>query len=349
MDCIFCKIAAGEIPSAKVFENEWVYAFRDINPMAPVHVLVIPKEHLCCANAINAENSHLVARIFEAIPEIVAALIDATPQILDAIVGVLQELPGLIWNIALDVISAFLRLFSELGPKCREGGKKILTAIIEFVKQLPGQIWTWLQNAISKVVQFGTDAAAKAKKAAQDIYKGIVDKIKSIPSEMASIGKDIVEGLWNGIKDMTSWITGKLKSFGDNVLSGIKDFFGIKSPSRVFRDEVGKMLAEGLAEGIEKNARQPLDAMAELSKDILGEADNFNGLTLARKLEHTFAAPSGPSVAESGMLDKLDRILSAIERGQILTIDGNTWVGGTVGRYDSALGQRRELVARGAL
>jgi histidine triad (HIT) family protein len=73
MDCIFCKIAAGEIPSAKVFENEWVYAFRDINPMAPVHVLVIPKEHLCCANAINAENSHLVARIFEAIPEIAKA------------------------------------------------------------------------------------------------------------------------------------------------------------------------------------------------------------------------------------------------------------------------------------
>ena len=73
MDCIFCKIAAGEIPSAKVFENEWVYAFRDINPMAPVHVLVIPKTHLCCANAINAENSHLVARIFEAIPEIAKA------------------------------------------------------------------------------------------------------------------------------------------------------------------------------------------------------------------------------------------------------------------------------------
>ena len=73
MDCIFCKIAAGEIPSAKVFENEWVYAFRDINPMAPVHVLVIPKTHVCCANAINAENSVLVAKIFEAIPEIAAA------------------------------------------------------------------------------------------------------------------------------------------------------------------------------------------------------------------------------------------------------------------------------------
>ena len=73
MDCIFCKIAAGEIPSAKVFENEWVYAFRDINPMAPVHVLVIPKTHVCCTDAINAENSDLVAKIFEAIPAIAKA------------------------------------------------------------------------------------------------------------------------------------------------------------------------------------------------------------------------------------------------------------------------------------
>ena len=73
MDCIFCKIAAGEIPSSKVFENEWVYAFRDINPMAPVHVLVIPKTHICCTDAINAENSDLVAKIFEAIPAIAKA------------------------------------------------------------------------------------------------------------------------------------------------------------------------------------------------------------------------------------------------------------------------------------
>ena len=73
MDCLFCKIIAGEIPSAKVYEDEWVYAFRDINPQAPVHVLVIPKEHLCCANAVNESNSAVVAKIFEAIPKIAEA------------------------------------------------------------------------------------------------------------------------------------------------------------------------------------------------------------------------------------------------------------------------------------
>ncbi len=70
MDCLFCKIIAGEIPSGKVFENEYVYAFRDINPQAPVHVLVVPKTHICCADAIDADNSGIVAKLFEAIPVI---------------------------------------------------------------------------------------------------------------------------------------------------------------------------------------------------------------------------------------------------------------------------------------
>ncbi len=73
MDCIFCKIIEGSIPSTKVYEDETVYAFRDINPMAPVHVLVVPKTHIPSMDAVNGENSKLVAAIFEAIPKIAAA------------------------------------------------------------------------------------------------------------------------------------------------------------------------------------------------------------------------------------------------------------------------------------
>lgn len=73
MDCIFCKIAAGEIPSTKVFENEWIVAFRDLNPQAPTHILVIPREHIASADGVNADNSAVIAKIFEAIPQIAKA------------------------------------------------------------------------------------------------------------------------------------------------------------------------------------------------------------------------------------------------------------------------------------
>ena len=71
-NCLFCKIIAGEIPSTKVYEDDQVYAFRDINPMAPVHVLIVPKTHIDSADGVNAENSTFVARIFEVIPKIAA-------------------------------------------------------------------------------------------------------------------------------------------------------------------------------------------------------------------------------------------------------------------------------------
>lgn len=62
-NCIFCKIIRGEIPSQKVYEDEWVYAFRDINPAAPTHILIVPKEHIASANALEEKHEALVGHI----------------------------------------------------------------------------------------------------------------------------------------------------------------------------------------------------------------------------------------------------------------------------------------------
>ena len=70
MDCIFCKIVNNEIPSSKVYEDDKILAFKDLNPQAPVHILVIPKVHIPSADGINAGNSQVIAYLFEKIPEI---------------------------------------------------------------------------------------------------------------------------------------------------------------------------------------------------------------------------------------------------------------------------------------
>ena len=72
-DCLFCKIVAGSIPSTKVYEDETILAFRDIAPQAPTHVLVVPKAHLVDTNDVSAENSAVIAHIFEVIPHIAKA------------------------------------------------------------------------------------------------------------------------------------------------------------------------------------------------------------------------------------------------------------------------------------
>lgn len=73
-DCLFCKIIEGEIPSKKVYEDEFVYAFFDIAPQAPYHVVIVPKIHITSANEVTEENSVYVARIFEAVPKIAESL-----------------------------------------------------------------------------------------------------------------------------------------------------------------------------------------------------------------------------------------------------------------------------------
>ena len=72
-DCLFCKIIAGDIPSTKVYEDDLCYAFRDIAPQAPTHILVVPKAHIDSCNGITADNSAVVAHIFEVIPGIAKA------------------------------------------------------------------------------------------------------------------------------------------------------------------------------------------------------------------------------------------------------------------------------------
>lgn len=286
--------------------------------------------------------------IVEAIPQICVQLLQALPQIWTAIKSVLASLPGRIWDILKQVVSRFVQWGSELRNKAQTAASNVLNTVVNWLKQMPTKVWNAIKGAVTKVTQWGRDLVAKGKQAATNLVSNIVNKVKELPSKMASIGKNLVEGLWNGIKNMTSWVKDKIKGFSQNVLDGIKDFFGVKSPSRETA-WIGAMLDEGLAVGVEKNASKPLNAMSKLTDDMLSQEAALNGLTIDRRINSTFGAEAAAKASSNSLLNKLDRILAAIEQGQILTIDGDTLVGATLDKYDNKLGQRRALAARGAL
>ena len=101
----------------------------------------------------------------------------------------------------------------------------------------------------------------------------------TIGEKIKEIGSNIVEGLWNGINNMASWIKEKIGGFGDSVLGALKDFFGINSPSKLMRDEVGKWIPEGIAVGIDKNAKSVLSSMRNMTAGVVGagQRDEFAG------------------------------------------------------------------------
>lgn len=174
------------------------------------------------------------------------------PIWINNVVKFFSELPDKIWTWLVNTYNKVTTWGSNMFNKAREVGTNFINNIINWIKQLPSQISTWLSNTISKVSEFATNLGNKAAEAGTNMVTNIINSVTSLPSQMASIGSSIVEGVWNGITSMGSWLAEKVSSFFSGIVDGAKKALGINSPSRVFRDEVGKWIMPGVADGIEK-------------------------------------------------------------------------------------------------
>lgn len=195
----------------------------------------------------------LFMQLVKAIPKIIVALVKAIPKIIVAIItGLLKLIPKLV-EFGADILSKVGSWFVNMITTASEKANEFVAKIIEKIKELPGKLWEKFKDGLQKVVDFGTKLKEKAKEAGSKLVNGIKDKISKLPDDIKETGKNLVSGLWNGITDKFDWLVEKIKGFASNVTDKIKSFFGIHSPSRVMRDEVGKFLALGIAEGITKN------------------------------------------------------------------------------------------------
>ncbi|WP_412095278.1 phage tail tape measure protein [Bacillus inaquosorum] len=184
------------------------------------------------------------------IVSLVQALINNLPKIIDAGVrliialvnGLIQALPQLV-SAAITLLTRLVDTIIRFMPQLIDLGIKLLVALVNGLIQ-----------AAPKLLQMGV-------KIVTDLAGAIGDNV----SKVFDAGVDLIKGLWNGINSVKDWILGKIGDFAGSITDGIKSFFGIHSPSRVFRDEVGKFLPLGLAVGIERNigaVQSAADAMA---------------------------------------------------------------------------------------
>lgn len=332
----------------------------------PVLISKVPEIISKFANTINdnfptilKKGAQLILQIIKGILSAIPTLIANIPKIITAIVDVWEAFNWL--NLGKKAITMLKDGILKMVGAVKTAGTKIMQGAVNAVKNLPTQLANFGKNAASGLGKALSSGWATVKSGASKIFTGIVSYFKDLPAKLLSVGKDLVKGLWNGISDMTGWIIGKIQGFGESVLGGIKSFFGIKSPSKVMAKEVGRWLPAGMAEGIEANTKTATRSMIDMAQDALAAANSelsgaslaapvVNGLGLERSLQtRTTATQAAATAAGAGMLAKLDAILAAIERGQVLTIDRKLLVGGTANDYDTTLGQRRALVARGAL
>lgn len=147
-----------------------------------------------------------------------------------------------------------------------------------------------------------------------DFFSGIAKKIGSFFSGMFDVGKNIVTGIWNGITGAKDWLLNKIKSFAKTITQGIKDFFGIKSPSRVMRDQVGQWLPKGIAVGIDANTDSALHSIDKMNDEIM------NKMSQAVNMETAKASFSGTSGSVSQILSANSVI--QVENYNRLYLDG---------------------------
>lgn len=205
----------------------------------------------------------LVLGLIQSIPTLIANI----PKIISAIVDTLMAFQWL--NLGRGIIKFLGDGIGAMKDFVVKKGFEILNGLKNTLMNLPSTLANIGRTAVSGLGNAISAGISWVKNAAGNIVSAIVNTIKSIPGGMLSIGKDIVKGLWNGISDMTGWVIDKIQGFGESVLGGIKDFFGIHSPSRVMRDEVGKYMAQGVGVGFEKNI--PIKQMTAGMKKAIGK------------------------------------------------------------------------------
>lgn len=222
----------------------------------------------------------------------------------------IQNLPANVASFLSNVISNVVGWVSNMASNASRAGSQFLSNAINFISQLPGRIASFLGNVISNLGSWAGNMASKGAEGARNMFNAVVNGLASLPGRVLSIGGDIVRGIWDGISGAAGWLAGKVKSFASGILDGMKDALGIHSPSRLFRDQVGKYIAQGIGEGFTDEMGSVVGQM----QDAMPDASAF---VSDPQLAYSASTATG-AVANSSVVDA---VVEALERVHIVLDD----------------------------
>ena len=216
----------------------------------------------------------VIATVAGWVSNMAAQAASAGSQFVSNVINFIQNLPGRIASFLSNVISNVAGWASNMASNASRAGSQFLSNVVNFISQLPGRIAGFLSDVIGRLAGWAGEMASAGANGARRMFDAVVDGISGLPGRVASIGSDIVSGIWNGISGAAGWLADKVSSFASGILDGMKNALGIHSPSRLFRDQVGKYIAQGIGVGFENEmgnvTRQMQDAMPDASAFSIG-------------------------------------------------------------------------------
>lgn len=197
-----------------------------------------------------------------------ANALSAGSQFLSNVGTFISQLPSNVGSWLSGAISAAASFVGQMASNAVNAGSRFLSSIGSYISQVPGRIGAGLSGAISAVGSFASSMASGALRAGQQFLSNLVNTLASIPGRMVSIGSQIVQGIISGI-------TGSIGKVGSAILGGVKDaisdvknFLGIHSPSRLFRDQIGRNIGLGLAQGISNSQAAVMASMNDMASGV---------------------------------------------------------------------------------
>ena len=218
--------------------------------------------------------NNVISTVTGWVSNMAAQATSAGSRFVQGVVSFVQQLPGKIGAFLTNVISRAGSWVSQMASKASSAGSQFLNNVVRFYSQLPGRVASFLSQVISRLASWAGQMAARGAAGARSMFNAVVNGLASLPGRVLSIGGDVVRGIWDGISGAAGWLADKVKGFASGILDGMKSALGIHSPSRLFRDQVGKYIAQGIGVGFESEmgnvTRQMQDAMPDASAFSIG-------------------------------------------------------------------------------
>lgn len=229
--------------------------------------------------------NNVIATVTGWVSNMAAQASGAGSQFVQNVGNFVQNLPANVASFLSNVISNVVGWVSNMASNATRAGSQFVGNAINFISQLPGRIASFLRKVISSLGSWASSMASKGAEGAKKMFNAVVNGLKSLPSRVLSIGSDVVHGIWNGISGAAEWLAGKVKGFASGILDGMKNALGIHSPSRLFRDQVGRYIAQGIGEGFTDEmgsvVGQMQDAMPDPSAFVSDQQVAYSGYSAA--------------------------------------------------------------------
>ena len=247
----------------------------------------------------------LLTALITALPEIITTIVEAIPQIIEGIITALTENIPLIIQAGIDLLVALIQALPQIITTIVQAIPQIISGIVNaLVQNIPQIIQAGVQLFVALVRNLPT-IIAEIVKAVPQIVSGIVSAFGSLVGEMVKAGANLLHGLWEGISSAAGWLWEKVSGWASSLVDGIKNFFGIHSPSTVFA-EIGTNMGEGVGVGFG-------ESMNGVSADMTAAMGGAGQLTAAEAVR---AVNDGIIANIEGLSGAVNAIVERVISGQ---------------------------------